>query len=174
MICGTLFLAGSLLALEQPVGQAAPATVAERVTLRDGSVVLGLVTAVSTGPRGAVELLVRRDWAVSHIKNWAGKWSRAIEAGSKLAARQRSERLRAWKAERAATAPADDRIVGWIDQELKRLDDPALTAPPGSCPSIFPGVTSGAWSGNRPRTPGCSSSAGSAVYPTSKRCRWTT
>ena len=59
MICGTLFLAGSLLALEQPVGQAVPATVAEHVTLRDGSVVLGLVTAVSTGPRGAVELLVR-------------------------------------------------------------------------------------------------------------------
>ena len=71
---------------------------------------------------------MRRDWAESHLKTWAGKWSRAIEAGSKLAARQRRERLAAWRAERAASAPADDRIVAWIDQELKRLDDPALTA----------------------------------------------
>src|SRR5271165_851040 len=128
MICGTLILAGSLMTLQKPANKAAPATAVERVTLRDGSVVLGLVTSVGTGPRGVVELLVRRDWAESHLKNWAGKWSRAIDAGSKLAARQRSERLRAWKAERAASAPADDRILGWIDQELKRLDDPALTA----------------------------------------------
>ncbi|MGZ3394915.1 MAG: hypothetical protein ACXWPK_12845 [Isosphaeraceae bacterium] len=81
MICGTLILAGSLMALQKPANKAAPATATERVTLRDGSVVLGLVTAVSTGPRGAVELLVRRDWAESHLKTWAGKWSRAIEAG---------------------------------------------------------------------------------------------
>ena len=127
MICGTLILAGSLMALQKPANKAAPATATERVTLRDGSVVLGLVTAVSTGPRGAVELLVRRDWAESHLKTWAGKWSRAIEAGSKLAARQRRERLGTWRGERAASAPADDRIVAWIDQELKRLDDPALT-----------------------------------------------
>jgi len=128
MICGTLILAGSLMALQKPANKAAPATATERVTLRDGSVVLGLVTAVSTGPREAVELLVRRDWAESHLKTWAGKWSRAIEAGSKLAARQRRERLGAWRGERAASAPADDRIVAWIDQELKRLDDPAFTA----------------------------------------------
>src|SRR5271157_4431441 len=127
MICGTLILAGSLMALQKPADKAAHAAATERVTLRDGSVVLGLVTAVSTGPRGAVELLVRRDWAESHVKTWAGKWSRAIEAGSKLAARQRRERLGAWRGERAASAPADDRIVAWIDQELKRLDDPAVT-----------------------------------------------
>jgi len=128
MICGTLILAGSLMALQQSAAKPAHAAATERVTLRDGSVVLGLVTAVSTGPRGAVELLVRRDWAESHLKTWAGKWSRAIEAGSKLAARQRRERLRAWRGERAASAQADDRIVAWIDQELKRLDDPAHTA----------------------------------------------
>ena len=128
MISGSLILAGLLLAFQQPAGKPAPPTAAERVTLRDGSVVLGLVTNVTTGPRGAVELLVRRDWAESHLKTWAGKWSRTIEAGSKLAARQRRERLRSWRAERAASAPADDRIVAWIDQELKRLDDPALTA----------------------------------------------
>ncbi len=128
MICGTLILAGSLMALQKPADKAAHAAATERVTLRDGSVVLGLVTAVSTGPRGAVELLVRRDWAESHLKTWAGKWSRAIEAGSKVAARQRRDRLRAWRSERAAGAAADDRIVAWIDKELKGLDDPVHTA----------------------------------------------
>ena len=83
---------------------------------------------------------------------------------SKLAARQRCERLRAWKAERAATAPADDRIVGWIDQELKRLDDPALTHATRLMPVHLSRSTSGAWSANQPRTPDCSGSAGSAVY----------
>ena len=38
MICGTLILAGSLMALQKPPNKAAPATAAERVTLRDGSV----------------------------------------------------------------------------------------------------------------------------------------
>ena len=78
MICGTLILAGSLMALQKPAIKAAPATATERVTLRDGSVVLGLVTVVTTGPRGALELLVRRDWAESHLKTWAGKWSRSV------------------------------------------------------------------------------------------------
>ena len=174
MICGTLILAGSLLALQKPADNAAPSAATERVTLRDGTVVLGLVTAASTGPRGAVELLVRRDWAESHVKTWAAKWSRAIETGSRLATRQRRERLKAWKGERAASAPADDRIVAWIDQELKQLDDPAHTAPRRSCPSISPGVMSGAWCGNLRRTPGCSSSDGSADCARSKQCRWTT
>ncbi len=102
MFWGTLILAGSLMAVQKPADKATPLTAAERITLRDGSVVLGLVTSVTNGSRGAVELLVQRDWAERHLKTWAGKWSRAIEAGSKLAARQRRERLGAWKRERAA------------------------------------------------------------------------
>ena len=128
MIFGTWILAGSLMALQKPADKAAPATAAEQITLRDGSVVMGLVTGVSNGPRGAVELLVQRDWAEKHLKKWANKWSRAIEAGSRLAGRQRRERLGAWKRERAASALTDDRIIAWIDQELKRLDDPDRTA----------------------------------------------
>jgi len=173
MICGTLILAGSLMALQKPADKA-HAAATERVTLRDGSVVLGLVTAVSTGPRGAVELLVRRDWAESHVKTRAGKWSRAIEAGSKLAARQRRERLGTWRGERAASAPADDRIVAWIDQELKRLDDPAVTARTLLMPVHLSRSDVRGLVRHPRRTPGCSSSAGSAVYPRSKRCRWTT
>ncbi len=143
MILGTVLLAGSLLALQPPSHMSKPGSRAERksapaklerkpapeacerVTLRDGSVVLGLVTGVSTGPRGAVELVVRRDWAESHLKRWAGKWDVSIEPGERLARRQRRERLAAWRAERAASAPNGDRIVVWIDQELKRLEQPA-------------------------------------------------
>ena len=93
--------------------------------LRDGSVALGLVTSVAAGPRGGLDLLVRRDWADKHVESWAKRWSRAIEQGTKLAVRQRRDRLRSWRRERAANAPADDRIIAWIDEELKRLDDPA-------------------------------------------------
>ena len=123
MICGALILAGSLMAFQKPPDQ--PAAVADRVTLRDGSVVLGLVTSVSSGPRGAVELLVKRDWAETHVKTWASKWGRTIDNGSRLAAHDRRDRLRSWRRERAATSRGDDRILTWIDQELNRIGDPA-------------------------------------------------
>ena len=126
MICAALILTGSLIGLQDPAGKAA--TAADRITLRDGSVVLGLVTSVAAGPRGGVDLLVRRDWADKHVESWAKRWSRAIEQGTRLAVRQRRDRLRSWRRERAASISADDRIIAWIDEELKRLDDPARSA----------------------------------------------
>ena len=116
----------------------------------------GLVTTVSTGPRGAVELLVRRDWAEGHLKTWAGKWSRAIEAGSRLASRQRPGAADGMEnASGRRPRQADDRIVAWIDQELKRLDDPAHTVRTRrSCPFISPGATSAAWSASPRPAPG--------------------
>jgi hypothetical protein len=125
MIWGALFLAGSLLAFQKPVDKPDLAGAAERVTLRDGSTVLGLVTSVGSGPRGVVDLLVRREWAESHVKTWAARWDHGIEAGSRMAARQRRQRLASWRRERAPHAAADDRIISWIDQELKLLDDPS-------------------------------------------------
>jgi hypothetical protein len=126
MICAALVLTGSLIGLQDPAGK--PATAADRITLRDGSVVLGLVTSVVAGPRGGVELVLRRDWADKNVESWAKRWSRAIEQGTRLAVRQRRDRLRNWRRERATSAPADDRIIAWIDEELKRLDDPARSA----------------------------------------------
>ena len=73
-------------------------------------------------------MLVRRDWAESHVKTWAGKWNRTIASGARLAAGRRRERLLAWQRDRAAGRAGDDRIGPWIDQELKRLDDPAQVA----------------------------------------------
>jgi hypothetical protein len=126
MNCAALILAGSLIGLQDGAGKAG--TAADRITLRDGSVVLGLVTSVTGGPRGRVELIVRRDWADKHLKARARRWERAIEAGTMLAARQRRERLQDWLRERAAVVPAADRIIAWIDRELKRLADPARFA----------------------------------------------
>ena len=47
----------------------APADSADRITLRDGKVVRGLVTAMVPGPRGSVEFLVRRAWAEKTLKD---------------------------------------------------------------------------------------------------------
>jgi hypothetical protein len=126
MICAALILAGSLLGAQDAAGKLE--TAADRITLRDGSVVLGLVTSVASGPRGGVELLVRRDWADKQLKTWTKKWDRAIEAGIKRAARQRRDRLQSWRRERVTSVAADDCIIAWIDQELKRLADPAQFA----------------------------------------------
>jgi hypothetical protein len=124
MFAAMLILLGSLVTLQ--AGKQAPAvSAAERVVLRDGSVVLGLVTAVNGGPRGGLEMVVRRNWAEQNAKGWVRKWERLIDTGTQLAVRQRKERLKLWQRERAAKLPADDRIVRWIDKELKRIDDPA-------------------------------------------------
>lgn len=136
MICSALLVAGGLVALQgftdrpaKPTPTvAATATAADRVILRDGSTVLGLVLSVANGPRGGLEMLVRREWAEGHLKTWASRWDRNLQAGARLAARQRRERLLAWRRDRAPRVPADDRILGWIDRELKRLEDPARSA----------------------------------------------
>ncbi len=96
---------------------------ADRVTLRDGSVVLGLVTSTTNGPRGSVEFLVRRAWAEKRkaLDPHRNRWDRASAATTRLATDQRRKRLEAWKHERAPRVGADDRIVPWIDQELTRL-----------------------------------------------------
>jgi hypothetical protein len=124
MSSATWILAGSLIAAQH--APAKPATAADRITLRDGSVVLGLVTVAASGPRGAVEVLVRRDWAEKHLAAWVKRWDKTLESSARSAARQRRERLLAWRRERAGGVPADDRIVAWIDRELKRLEQPGL------------------------------------------------
>jgi hypothetical protein len=70
-------------------------------------------------------MLVRRDWAGQNVKGWVRNWERAVDNEAQRAALQRRERLRIWRTERAARVPADDRVVRWIDEEMKRLADPA-------------------------------------------------
>jgi hypothetical protein len=123
MVSATLILAGLLFGLQNAAAKTG--TAADRVVLRDGSVVLGLVTNVASGPHGGLEMLVRREWANTNVKPWAMKWERANGSVARMATVERRQRLQNWRWERGKSAPADDRILTWIDQELKRLADPA-------------------------------------------------
>jgi hypothetical protein len=120
-----LMLGLSLIGADGPRGAAAEGA-AERITLRDGSVVMGLVTASTSGPRGAVEFLLRRDWAEKNFKGHLAQWDRSNVAATRRAAELRLKRLTDWRRERA-TAPGvgpDDRIIRWIDREMTRLANP--------------------------------------------------
>ena len=117
LICGLLLLAMA------PARGAADEAAADRITLRDGSVVQGLVTSAH---RGGIEFLVRRDWAERNVKIHLAEWDRAAAASSRRAVEQRRDRLASWRREReqAPGVGADDRIMRWMDQEQKRLADP--------------------------------------------------
>jgi hypothetical protein len=97
-----------------------PSSAADRITLRDGSIVLGVVNATTPGPRGSVEFLVRRDWAEKALKARAQQWDRSTAASVRQAVDQRRKRLQAWRLDRASHAEASDRILQWIDRELAR------------------------------------------------------
>ncbi len=95
-------------------------TAADRITLRDGSVVRGLVTAANKGPRASVEFVVRRASAEKMHNHHLRQWDRSTAATARQALKQRRERLEAWVRDRASSAGPDDRIVQWINQELAR------------------------------------------------------
>jgi hypothetical protein len=114
-----LYLAGA----DGPRGDAASSAF-DRITLRDRSVVLGLVTSVSPGQRGSVEFLVRREWARKNVSRWAHAWERSSTSLARVGLTQRQERLRAWRRDRAANPVDDDRVIKWIDHELARLSAP--------------------------------------------------
>ncbi len=104
-------------------------TVADQITLRDGSVVKGLVTSVTTGPRGSVEFLVRRAWAEKTLTQHLQTWDHSTAAATRLALGQRRKRLELWRRERAPGVGPDDRIIAWIDHELARLSAPGKPEP---------------------------------------------
>ncbi len=123
MSCLGVYLAIVLVGADRP-RPAATETAADRVTLKDGSVVRGLVTSVTNGSRGAVELIVRRGWASDHAKAQFIVWERTETAKAKLINEQRRRRLTAWKRERIGVTNPNDKIMEWIDRELSTLGDP--------------------------------------------------
>jgi hypothetical protein len=125
---GYLLIFGVLLAGAPSARGAADEAAADRITLRDGSVVLGLVT--SAGLRGPVEIVVRRAWAERNVKDHLAEWDRAGAATARRAIEERQARLASWRRERAQSAGVgpDDRIVRWIDREQQRLADPERAA----------------------------------------------
>jgi len=138
MLCTALLLASSLAssltnvqapqAGAKPADKAQEATVADRLTLRDGGIVRGIVTSAAAGTRGGVEMLVRRDWAEANLPSRFKAWDRAAQAAARPALAQRRARLEAWRQERAASTPPNDPIVAWIDRELDRLGDSKAVA----------------------------------------------
>jgi len=123
MLQAALVLAGCLA-----TATAQDATAADRVVLRDGRALLGLITSPEAGPRGGFDMLVRRDWAEKHVEDLAAKWERNAESVARPAIARRRERLTAWRRERAGFVAAGDPIVSWIDGELKRLEDEKAAA----------------------------------------------
>jgi hypothetical protein len=119
------------LGLVEPDPAKANDTAADSVTLRDGQVARGEV--VEPGPRGSMSLIVRREWAKTHLKDWEDRWEAAEAPHAARALAQRRERLESWKRERSRHAPEgpDDRISSWIDREIERLRDagPASKSP---------------------------------------------
>ncbi|WP_165246478.1 hypothetical protein [Paludisphaera soli] len=138
MLC-VVFLAALLInapAGQEPKAKAAEAdapaapALGDRVVLRDGQEVLGLVTSTAAGPRVGFDMLVRREWAEAHVPEHAARWARNAATMTKPTLAERRRRLEAWRAERANAVGGADRVVAWIDSELKRMDDPAsLDAP---------------------------------------------
>src|SRR5690242_21649813 len=110
MVCNRLILGLFLLGIIPARGAAGEAA-ADRITLRDGSVALGLVTSATSGPRGAVEFLVRREWAERNVPKHLAEWDRAAAAAARRAIEQRRERLEGWRRERekAPGVGPDDR-----------------------------------------------------------------
>jgi hypothetical protein len=115
-------LGTSLAALILAVGPSKDVA-ADAVTLKDGQTALGQL--VEPAPAGKALLIVRRDWAEEHLRNWPKRWKAAEAPLVKQGRSQRRQRLEAWKKDRARGPEKDDPITPWIDAELERLaDDP--------------------------------------------------
>jgi hypothetical protein len=96
-------------------------TAADRLTLRDGKILLGQI--VEQSPRGGYRVLTRRALAVTTLPEWSRRWQSAEAPAVDRALKQRKERLRAWRRDRASLPPqGDDRILSWIDAELAHLE----------------------------------------------------
>lgn len=98
---------------------AAPESAADRITLRDGKILLGQV--VESAPKGNTLVIVRRGWAEANLPDWSKRWQAAEAPRRKQGRAQRLDRLNAWRPERARTAGKDDAILDWIDAEIARL-----------------------------------------------------
>ena len=126
-LSGIFLLGLSLAAQGKPVAPSAPAlpeTAADVATFRDGSVVLGQV--LESPVRGTLVMLVRRDWAKKKKPEAVKQWQAAEAPTLRRAVTARKDRLNAWRQERAASAPANDPILAWIDREVERLSRPEI------------------------------------------------
>ena len=96
---------------------AEPDSVADRVTLRDGAVILGQV--LDPSPKGTLVVVVRRAWADSNLPELSRRWQASEISVAARAMKLRRDRLIAWRRDRAGNAAGADPISSWIDHQLK-------------------------------------------------------
>jgi hypothetical protein len=110
-----------LVAAQAPKAPAPPAAAADRVTLRDGSVVLGQV--VNPNDRGKLILLIRRAWARAHAPKRLDEWEAAGRRDEERARTERLRRLEEWRGDRAREGDADP-LLRRLDAAIERLKAP--------------------------------------------------
>jgi hypothetical protein len=114
-------LAIALVVLTPNEAADVPSSVVDRVTLSDGSVVLGEILEPPPA-RGMTAMIVRRAWVREHVPAQAARWEAAERGAVKRAIQQRRTRLKAWRTLRGdAPAGKPDAITPWLDKEIARL-----------------------------------------------------
>ncbi len=121
------WIATAILCVIQADGDAS-LSAADRLVLRDGSVVLGQVVNERV-PFGGTAFLVRRSWAEKNLPALARQWTQAEALGVRKARRERKERLHAWRVDRANAGDGPDAVSRWIDRETALL---STLSPPRS------------------------------------------
>jgi hypothetical protein len=143
MLVGTLFLTAALLtdgprpsrAEPEPPQEAAGESAAEVVTLKDGTMLLGVIqsnaaVARADSPSRGVQpfvVVVRRGWAETHLRERLARWDKLAETSIRKSIRPQQERLTIWRRERLAARPnaKDDPIIAWIDAQLALMNEPS-------------------------------------------------
>ena len=97
-------------------------TVADRIVLRDGKILLGQVAEFSND--GLLTVLARREMVRKTLPNWAARWEASEKDANAAAVHERRARLAAWRQERLVQSAPGDRITAWLDRELTRTAGP--------------------------------------------------
>ncbi len=126
-------IAGLLLAVtlapQKPAKPLITTGVADRVTMKDGTVILGEV--FNPSDRGKLVFIVRRDWAEKNLPEHAKAWERFEAPYSRQATTERLVRLKVWSQDRskAAGVEANDSLLKSIQGEVERLSGPDANRP---------------------------------------------
>lgn len=94
---------------------------AETVTLKDGTVLKGLILDSSSGQRGKVIVAVRRSLIAKTAPVWSKRRFEQERATWREAVRERAGRLKAWRAERRDGPGEDRKLSRWIDDQIASL-----------------------------------------------------
>jgi hypothetical protein len=118
-VTGLCWIASAILCVIQADGEVV-ASSADRMALRDGSVVLGQVVDERVA-FGGTAFLVRRSWADGNVPSLVRQWTQAETLAVRKARRERKERLNTWRRDRSSAGDARDDVSRWITREMALL-----------------------------------------------------